>query len=306
MRKVISKSNKKVLFLICGFIVLIFSCSNVSIFQGFDVPNTEKISSLSGEKLLDVLEKNIDSKVFYETLTKSQKSKILSNLDNIIKANDSSTSIQNINNVTRAAIYAIDILIYSDSLTYAVIYDLADPIIIAITGKDVSINGIFSSYTEPLQKTVEIDKTTAKEVISQCFYNLYKITSYYDIASISALAGSYSGGDLQKFLVAGILSGIVSGTSEAINSTAENITDISNIVAENFINWKDSGQSASTLLSYLFSEIQNQLGETGTSIVEAYKNQLLEKAKILGDIASNAGYLNLAKGAIYVLERWAQ
>lgn len=306
MRKVISKSNKKVLYLICGFIVLIFSCSNVSIFQGFDVPNTEKISALSGEKLLDVLEKNIDSKVFYETLTKSQKSKILSNLDNIIKANDSSTSIQNINNVTRAAIYAIDILIYSDSLTYAVIYDLADPIIIAITGKDVSINGIFSSYTEPLQKTVEIDKTTAQEVISQCFYNLYKITSYYDIASISALAGSYSGGDLQKFLVAGILSGIVSGTSEAINSTVENITDISNIVAENFINWKDSGQSPSTLLSYLFSEIQNQLGETGTSIVEAYKNQLLEKAKILGDIASNAGYLNLAKGAIYVLERWAQ
>ena len=62
----------------------------------------------------------------------------------------------------------------------------------------------------------------------------------------------------------------------------------------------------SNILSYLFTEIPKKLGKTGLNIALAYKNQLLEKANILEKIAGNAGYLNLAKAAIKVLEAWAK
>ena len=44
----------------------------MSLFEGFDVPNTEEISNYTGEKLLLELEKNKNSKRFYESLTKKQ------------------------------------------------------------------------------------------------------------------------------------------------------------------------------------------------------------------------------------------
>ena len=65
-------------------------------------------------------------------------------------------------------------------------------------------------------------------------------------------------------------------------------------------------QDVSNILSYLFAEIPKKLGNTGLNISLAYKNQLLEKANVLGEIAGNAGYLNLAREAIKVLEEWAE
>ena len=306
MRKVISKSKKNIIYIIFGLIVFFSSCSNMSLFEGFDVPNTEEISNYTGEKLLLELEKNKNSKRFYESLTKKQTEKILTNLDIIIDENLSSENQADINIVTIAASCAIDICIYTDPLTYAVIFDLVDPIIIAITGKNASASLIFSSYTEPLQETVVLDKTTALNVISQCFENLCKITAYYDIGVISALSGSFSGADLQKYLVAGLLSGIVSGTQEALASSTENISMISEQVAQLLIDWENAVVKTESLLAYLFSQLPASIGDVGLNVLKAYKNQLLEKAEILGKIAENAGYKNLAKGAIAVLKSWAK
>lgn len=280
------------------FIILIVSCPNHSVFLGFDKPNTEKIASFTGEKLLSELEKNADSKMFYELLTKSQRERILSKLDNMISSSKKSE------NVTKAASFAVDILINTDPLVYAVIYDLVDPIIFAITGKDVSASSIFATCTEPIQKAVSLPLQEGMEVISECFFNLFRITAYYDVAVISASYGSYSGGDLQKYLVSGLVSSVISGTQDAIDVSSDDIKNISEDVSEIFINAEK--QDVSNILSYLFTEIPKKLGNTGLNISLAYKNQLLEKANVLGEIAGNAGYLNLAREAIKVLEEWAE
>lgn len=280
------------------FIILIVSCPNHSVFLGLDKPNTEKIASFTGEKLLSELEKNADSKMFYELLTKSQRERILSKLDNMISSSKKSE------NVTKAASFAVDILINTDPLVYAVIYDLVDPIIFAITGKDVSASSIFATCTEPIQKAVSLPLQEGMEVISECFFNLFRITAYYDVAVISASYGSYSGGDLQKYLVSGLVSSVISGTQDAIDVSSDDIKNISEDVSEIFINAEK--QDVSNILSYLFTEIPKKLGNTGLNISLAYKNQLLEKANVLGEIAGNAGYLNLAREAIKVLEEWAE
>ena len=280
------------------FIILIVSCPNHSVFLGLDKPNTEKIASFTGEKLLSELEKNTDSKMFYELLTKSQRERILSKLDNMISSSKKSE------NVTKAASFAVDILINTDPLVYAVIYDLVDPIIFAITGKDVSASSIFATCTEPIQKAVSLPLQEGMEVISECFFNLFRITAYYDVAVISASYGSYSGGDLQKYLVSGLVSSVISGTQDAIDVSSDDIKNISEDVSEIFINAEK--QDVSNILSYLFTEIPKKLGNTGLNISLAYKNQLLEKANVLGEIAGNAGYLNLAREAIKVLEEWAE
>lgn len=279
-------------------IILIVSCPNHSVFLGLDKPNTEKIASFTGEKLLSELEKNADSKMFYELLTKSQRERILSKLDNMISSSKKSE------NVTKAASFAVDILINTDPLVYAVIYDLVDPIIFAITGKDVSASSIFATCTEPIQKAVSLPLQEGMEVISECFFNLFRITAYYDVAVISASYGSYSGGDLQKYLVSGLVSSVISGTQDAIDVSSDDIKNISDDVSEIFINAEK--QDVSNILSYLFTEIPKKLGNTGLNISLAYKNQLLEKANVLGEIAGNAGYLNLAREAIKVLEEWAE
>ena len=142
------------------------------------------------------------------------------------------------------------------------------------------------------------------QVISECFYNLFRITAYYDVAAISATYGSYSGGDLQKYLVSGLVSSVISGTQDAMNVSSDDIKNISEDVSEVFVNAEQ--QDVSNILSYLFTEIPKKLGKTGLNIALAYKNQLLEKANILEKIAGNAGYLNLAKAAIKVLEAWAK
>ena len=294
------KTSEKHIFFgfVAFFLIISFSCTNQSLFFDFDKPNTEKIATYTGNKLLKELNKNIDSQRFYKTLTVNQREKILSHLDNIISTNPDSKT------VTLAASFAIDILINTDSLAYAVIYDIADPIIFVITGKDITESSIFKTYTEPLQKTVELDPEFALNRISNCFYNLFRITAYYDVAVISALAGSYSGGDLQKYLVAGLISGIISGTQEALAVSSSDIKNISETVSEVFV--EAENLNVNELLNFLFQEIPKKFGKLGINIGKAYKNQLLEKAEILQKIAGNAGYENLSKAAIEVLEDWGK
>lgn len=304
--KKVKKKKKKLninSFLNSVLILVLVSCSNVSIFQGLDKPDTRDISELTGEKLLSVLEKNRESKTFYETLTPLQKEKILSSLDSIISENYKDVDFSaKAELVTKASLFAIDILINTDLLTYAVIYDLVDPVLIVITKQSATPDSIFSSYTKPLQKAIEVDKTSAEKVISKCFTNLYKITYYYNIASKFAKTGSYTGGDLQKYLVSGIVGGIISGTMEAVNNSNEDINTIINAVSQAFI--IAEGEDIETILTSLINEIPAQLGDMGINIGMAYKNELLNNASTLTEIAKNAGYENFAKSAVLTLERW--
>ena len=290
----IKKSFIGIIFVV---ISLLFSCSGHSIFQGFDKPDTKKIASYTGGKLLNELEKNSDSPLFYKSLTISQREQILSNLDSIISSSPKTKT------VTLAASLAVDILINTDALVHAVIYDLTDPIIFMITGKDITASSIFTTCTEPIQQAVKLGPQKALDVISDCFYNLFRITAYYDVAVISASYGSYSGGDLQKYLVSGLISSIISGTQDAVNASVD-IVSIAQDVSQLF--YQAEKQDVETLLTYLFSEIPNKIGVATANIGNAYKNQLLEKAKILEQIAGIAGYENLSKAAVEVLENWAK
>ena len=101
-----------------------------------------------------------------------------------------------------------------------------------------------------------------------------------------------------------LISGIISGTQEALAVSSSDIKNISETVSEVFV--EAENLNVNELLNFLFQEIPKKLGKVGINIGKAYKNQLLEKAEILQKIAGNAGYENLSKAAIEVLEDWGK
>ena len=79
------KSTARFCLFVCIFTLLFCtSCSNKSLFTGWDYPDTEKIARYSGEKLLSSLEATMESPAFYRVLTVAQREKILSTLDTMM------------------------------------------------------------------------------------------------------------------------------------------------------------------------------------------------------------------------------
>lgn len=284
-------------------LVFILSCSNHSVFAGLDKPDTELISKYKGERLLSSLELNTGSKVFYETLTSAQMDRILGTLDSIIagkKGGSGDSAVM----VSRAALAAVDVLVHTNELTYAIIYNLTDPALVAITDSGASPSVIFGSYTRPLESVAD-DSAAAEKVIAECFYNLYRITSYYDIAALSSRYGSYSGGDLQKYVVSGLVSSVLSGTVAALKSSVASVQNLSTDVAQAYLEVvKQTSTELETILTGIFNELRTQLGAAGADIAAAYREQLLDRADILEDIALYAGFQTVAKAAAAVLREW--
>ena len=145
---------KKCIFIILGLCFV--SCSAPSLFEGLDLPDTELISTYEGEKLIDELSKNINSKSFYQELTQVQKQKILSNLDKMIFVHPKSSEF-NQQNLIKAASFAIEILIYTDSLSYAVIYDLTNPLLVLLSGQNISPQTLFEVYIQPIKEKIQTE-----------------------------------------------------------------------------------------------------------------------------------------------------
>ena len=292
---------KKCVFIILGLCFV--SCSEPSLFEGLDLPDTELISTYEGEKLLDELSKNINSKSFYQELTQVQKQKILSNLDKMIFVHPKSSEF-NQQNLIKAASFAIEILIYTNSLSYAVIYDLTNPLLVLLSGQNISPQNLFEVYIQPVKEKIQTEGQNCIQVISDCFYNLLQISNYYNAASSFVPEGFYSGGDLQKYLVSSFLSGIIELIQTSMNYGVNVTQDISDEVAQLILDSQMNAESINSVLEYLWQEIPKRFASTGTDFVQIYKQQFEKIAQNIKNIATSAGYSKVADLAISVLQEW--
>lgn len=292
----------RIIFVVCSFLVFT-ACSNYSIFTKLDSPNTERISLYTGKKLVLTLEENINSPKFYKTLTEEQKNKIISSLDEYIQQEKKSTTVDSLAMATRSAMVAIDILINTDSLIYEMIYNMANPAFVYLVEPSASLSTVFCSFTSVFNKSIQKDKSIIKP-IALCFYNLYKITEYYDLAANSSKYGGYSGGDLQKFIVSAIVSGILSGTAQAAGISGTELKNLSSEIAQIYVQVQQNVEQDELILQEMINELEKRLGVSGKEIAFAYKNQLNLKANILEEIALFAGFYNLAEESVKMLKKW--
>ena len=253
--------------------------------------------------MLDELSKNINSKSFYQELTQVQKQKILSNLDKMIFVHPKSSEF-NQQNLIKAASFAIEILIYTDSLSYAVIYDLINPLLVLLSGQNISPQNLFEVYIQPIKEKIQSEGQNCIQVISDCFYNLLQISNYYNAASSFVPEGFYSGGDLQKYLVSSFLSGIIELIQTSMNYGVNVTKDISDEVAQLILDSQMNAESINSVLEYLWQEIPKRFASTGTDFVQIYKQQFNKIAQNIKNIATSAGYSKVAEFAISVLQEW--
>ncbi len=294
------------LFSIIFYVILFVSCSNQSIFSDLDKPNTEIISNYTGKKLVTILEINKNSNSFYKLLTESQANKIISSLNDIISSNNSKLNENSVLKA-RAALCAVDILIYTDELSYAMIYDITNPILVAISGQGATASTIFYSYTEPFRNCMSNDMDCALTQIAKTFYNLFLITNYYDVAISTSHYANYSGADIQTYLISAIVSSVLSGTANAINVSTDKIQSLSDDIAQAYM---DVVQATATelksVLTKIFKQLKNELGGTVSDIGDFYKSELLQRAKILEELALYAGFKTVAGVASDVLKNWGE
>ncbi len=291
------------------YCLLVSACANYSVFTGWDTPDTERIAGYTGEKLLRALEKNSGSTVFYETLSDAQTGRIRRSLDDLIQSPSESVSVK-----LRAAAAAVDLLIYTDRLVYTVVYNLADPFLESISGGSATVTSVFSFFMKPLQAEFASGRPMG-DSLSRFFLRLYQITVYYDPDLVSAArAGSYGGSDLQKYLVASVVGGIVASTWKLLDGVRDDVEAVVPAAIEYICENVTDLQSLETVLTQLENWIKTQeaaggnpsaraaAGSSANDIFKTYGEQLKLKAKVLGDIAENAGYETIGKSIAAVLK----
>lgn len=296
----------KKFFLLVSFLLLFFSCSNGNVFSNFDKPNTEKISWFTGQKLLDSLEENINSKMFFDFLNQTQRERILDSLDTMISIGRDANTVNSNSTSSRAALLAVELIIRSDPLVYSVIYDFTDPILTYISDANATLESVFAVFTTPIQNVAKESGCNAETQISNCFYDMFRIANYYDLAATTSRYGNYSGGDLQKYIISAVVSGIIYGTQEALDSTSGSVQELSSLIGQIYVELQQSSEQVESNIEDIFHQIKIKLGVAGADISNAYREQFWNRATILEDIAFYAGFETMAKITSDVLRRWSR
>lgn len=293
-------------FFTLGLSLLLFiGCSNSSIFTGLDHPDTEKIAAYSGEKLLASLEVNIHSPAFYRVLTVVQREKILSTLNSMIAREEevltAGASSRILAQSTKAA---IELLIHSDPLVYDMIYNFADPALSALTLSGITMDELYQVYTDSITKLLRHGVENALDTMTFAFYNLYRISNYYNKAVDSSPYGVYSGGDLQTYLLAGIIGGLVSSTQKIVKAFYLDFQAIAKELSDAYYRLINENTFDEGILTQLFEYLAQELETPMESIVSAYKLELDFIAKIFEAMADNAGYNLLAQNTASTIRSW--
>ncbi len=286
-------------------LLLFFGCSNNSIFTGLDHPDTEKIATYSGEKLLASLEVNIHSPAFYRVLTVVQREKILSTLNSMIAKEEEvlaeGTSSRILAQSTKAA---VELLIYSDPLVYDMIYNFADPALSALTLSGTTMDDLYQVYTDSITKLLRHGVENALDAMALAFYNLYRISNYYNKAVDSSPYGMYSGGDLQTYLLSGIIGGLVSSVQKIAKALYLDFQTISKELSDAYYRLINENTFDEDVVNQLFEYLAQELETPMESIISAYKTELDFIAEIFEAMANNAGYNLLAKNTASTIKSW--
>lgn len=282
-------------------------CSNHSIFTGLDVPNTEKISRYTGEKLLNALELNEDSEAFYRALTLAQRERILSTLDAMIQAEKASLKEGELSlTLPRASSAAVELLIHTDSIVYDMIYNLADPALSALSLAGISIEELYVAYTDAIRRFLQRGVEEVVVELALAFYNLYRISLYYQDAVDSARYGVYSGGDLQTYILAGILGGLIQGTQEVAQKLYLDYRAVAEKLSAVYYQLVDSGTLDEELVRELFKRLAQELAVPLEILVATYKLELVLVADIFEAMAANAGYSLLSQDTARTIRAWGE
>jgi len=286
-------------------LLLFFGCSNNSIFTGLDHPDTEKIATYSGEKLLASLEVNIHSPAFYRVLTVVQREKILSTLNSMIAKEEEvlaeGTSSRILAQSTKAA---VELLIYSDPLVYDMIYNFADPALSALTLSGTTMDELYQVYTDSITKLLQHGVENALDAMALAVYNLYRISNYYNKAVDSSPYGMYSGGDLQTYLLSGIIGGLVSSVQKIAKALYLDFQTISKELSDAYYRLINENTFDEDVVNQLFEYLAQELETPMESIISAYKAELDFIAEIFEAMANNAGYNLLAKNTASTIKSW--
>ena len=293
-----------VLFLI--FILFFFiSCSNKSIFTGLDYPDTEEISRYSGERLLSSLEVNAESPAFYRVLTVAQRERILATLDTMM-AQEKEVLVEGTYslNLSRSAQAAVTILIYSSPLVYDIIYNFANPALSALTLSGISMEELYVVYTDSIKYFLLRGIQGALREMAFAFYDLYRISNYYNEAVKFAPFGVYSGGDLQNYLLSGILGGLIRSTQNLVSDPQQDYQEIAEAISEVYYQLVNAGTIDSQLVESLFNFLAQKLQVPLEEIISGYKLELDFVVGIFEAMANNAGYDLMAQDTARTIRSW--
>lgn len=287
--------------------VIIFctACSNKSIFTGLDYPDTEEISRCSGERLLSDLEVNIESPAFYRVLTEAQRERILATLDTMIAeekkllAGDAYSST-----LFRSAKAAVTILIYTSPLVYDIIYNFANPALSALSLSGISIEELYVVYTDSIKRFLLRGVEKSLTEMAFAFYNLYRISNYYNDAVKNSPFGVYSGGDLQNYLLSGILGGLIRSTQSLVLNSQQDYQDIAKKISDAYYKLINARIEDSQLVESLFNQLAQELEIPSIQIISVYKLELQFVAGIFEAMASNAGYSLVAQDTARTIRSW--
>lgn len=281
------------------------SCSNKSLFTGLDFPDTEAISRYSGERLLSSLEVNIESPAFYRVLTVVQRERILSTLDTMM-AQEKETLVAGTYSLTlsRSAKAAVTLLIYSSPLVYDIIYNFANPVLSALTLSGISMEELYVVYTDSVKSFLSRGVEKALAEMAFAFYTLYRISNYYNAAVKNAPLGVYSGGDLQNYLLSGILGGLIRSTQALVQDIQQSYQEIAKKISDAYYTLVNAGIDDSQLVEGLFNQLSQELEIPSAQIISEYKLELKFVAGIFESMASNAGYTLVAQDTASTIRGW--
>lgn len=286
-------------------VLILGGCSNHSIFTGLDYPDTEKISRYTGEKLLCALEETQDSQAFYRHLTVTQRERILSTLNSMISQERARLEQGELSlALPQSANAAVELIIHTDPIVYDIIYNFADPALSALSLSGISMDELYDVYTQSIKNFLVHGIENALLEVAQAFYNLYRISVYYQDAVNSARYGVYSGSDLQTYLLAGILGGLIEGTRSAVQSATLDYSSIAQKLSTAYYQFINSGIVDDDIVDQLFSALAKDLNITLESIINAYELELDFVAGIFESMAENAGYNLMAQDTAQTIRSW--
>ncbi|MCI6664501.1 MAG: hypothetical protein PUH08_09360 [Treponema sp.] len=251
------------------------------------------------------LEVNSSSPAFYRVLTVAQREKILSTLDAMI-AEEKEVLVEGAYSFTlsRSAKAAVTILIYTSPLVYDIIYNFANPALSALSLSGISLEELFVVYTDAVKSFLLSDVNSALAEMAQAFYNLYRISNYYNDAVKTAPFGVYSGGDLQNYLLSGILGGLIRSTTGIIQDSPQEYQQLAVSVSQAYYQVINASAIDSQLVEALFNQLSQALEIPSEQIISEYKQELKFVAGIFEAMASNAGYNLVAQDTARTIRSW--
>lgn len=234
-----------------------------------------------------------------------QREKILSTLNSMIAKEEEvlaeGTSSRILAQSTKAA---VELLIYSDPLVYDMIYNFADPALSALTLSGTTMDDLYQVYTDSITKLLQHGVENALDAMALAFYNLYRISNYYNKAVDSSPYGMYSGGDLQTYLLSGIIGGLVSSVQKIVKALYLDFQTIAKELSDAYYRLINENTFDEDVVNQLFEYLAQELEMPMESIISAYKTELDFIAEIFEAMANNAGYNLLAKKTASTIKSW--